>query len=212
MHELSSVYSTGIEVKTLLGDSSLRRKLTKCNNLPIATISGGLPKKEVQVLDIKSIQSEKGLRDLIDRNLRKEIHPGTKPSIDFIHKILEDAYDSGLAYDLTDMKPVIFTFASMSSNQASTCLKTAQSMKFTGKDHMPPPKDETDVKRVFFDVEVYPNLFIICWKYEGSDEVVKMINPSPKEVEELFSLKLVGFNNRRYDNHILYGRFLGYSL
>ena len=100
----------------------------------------------------------------------------------------------------------------MSSNQASICLKTAQSMKFTGKDHMPPPKDETDVKRVFFDVEVYPNLFVVCWKYEGSDEVVKMINPSSKEVEELFSLKLVGFNNRRYDNHILYGRFLGYSL
>lgn len=212
VHDLSSVYSTGIEVKTLLGDSSLRRKLTKCNNLPIATISGGLPKKEVQVLDIKSIQSEKGLRDLIDRNLRKEIHPGTKPSVDFIHKILEDAYESGLAYDLTDMKPVIFTFASMSSNQASTCLKTAQNMKFTGKDHMPPPKEDSDTKRVFFDVEVYPNLFIVCWKYEGSDEVVKMINPSSKEVEELFSLKLVGFNNRRYDNHILYGRFLGYSL
>jgi energy-coupling factor transporter ATP-binding protein EcfA2 len=212
VHELASVYDVGIEVKTLLGDSSLRRKLTKCNNLPIATISGGLPKKEVPVLDIKSVQSEKGLRDLIGRNLRKEIHPGTKPSIDFIHKILADAYESGLAYDLTDMKPTIFTFAAMSSNQAATCLKTAQSMQFVGKDHIPPPVEVTESKLAFFDVEVYPNLFVVCWKFEDSDEVVKMINPSPKEVEDLFSLKLVGFNNRRYDNHILYGRFLGYSL
>ena len=38
------------------------------------------------------------------RNLNKEFHPGTKPSIDFIHKILEDAYMSGLQYDVSDMR------------------------------------------------------------------------------------------------------------
>ena len=31
--------------------------------------------------------SEKALRELLERNLRKEIHPGTKPSMDFIKKI-----------------------------------------------------------------------------------------------------------------------------
>ncbi len=60
------------------------------NNVNITPIDGGLPKKEKSLLTNKSIQSEKGLRELIARNLRKEIHPGTKPSIDFIHKILED--------------------------------------------------------------------------------------------------------------------------
>ena len=50
------------------------------------------------------IKSEKGLRDLIARNLRKEINPGTKPSIDFIHHILEEAYESGMPYDVSDLQ------------------------------------------------------------------------------------------------------------
>lgn len=44
--KLSKVYDDHIEVKVFTGKSSLRRKLTKCNNLPIATISSGLPLKE----------------------------------------------------------------------------------------------------------------------------------------------------------------------
>lgn len=211
VHELANTFDVGIEVKTLLGDASLRRKLTRCNKLPIATISSGLPKKEKPMIDAKSIQSEKGLRELIERNLRKEIHPGTKPSVDFIHKILEDAYNDGLSYDLRDMRARVVSFAAGSTNQAQQCLKLVQKMQFVGKDHMPPPKDD-DKPITFFDVEVYPNLFVVCWKHENSPTVVKMINPEPHEMEELFSLKLVGFNNRRYDNHILYARYLGYPL
>lgn len=85
VHELASVLDVGVEIKTLLGDSSLRRMLTLCNNLGISTISGGLPRKEKPVLDTNSIKTEKGLRTLIERNLRKEIHPGTKPSIDSLN-------------------------------------------------------------------------------------------------------------------------------
>ena len=56
---------------------------------------------------------------------------------------------------------------------------------------------------MFFDVEVYPNLFIVVWKKAGpNQQKVKMINPSPSDVEELFKYKLIGYNNRRYDNHI----------
>lgn len=40
---LSRIYSEGIEIKVFVGQSSLRRKLSKCNNLPIATLSSGLP-------------------------------------------------------------------------------------------------------------------------------------------------------------------------
>ena len=39
-----------------------------------------------------------------------------------------------------------------------------------------------------------------------------MINPNPKDVEEILRYRLIGFNNRRYDNHILYARYLGYSI
>lgn len=211
VHELHSVYDVGIEVKTLLGDSSLRRQLSRCNDLDIAKISGGLPKKERQMIDEKSIQSERSLRELIERNIRKEIHPGTKPSMDFIHHILQEAYDSGLSYNLLDMKPKILAFAAKSTHQAGTCIKMIGTMQFVGKNDMP-ERAEEDGPLVFFDVEVYPNLFVICWKAQDSPTVVKMVNPTPQEVEPLFKLKLVGFNNRRYDNHILYARYLGHPV
>ena len=38
-----------------------------------------------------------------------------------------------------------------------------------------------------------------------------MINPTPTEIEELMRFRLVGFNCRRYDNHILYARLMGYT-
>lgn len=213
VHELASVYDVGIEVKTLFGDASLRRKLTKCNNLAISTISSGLPLKEKSMIDAKSIQTEKGLRELIERNLRKEIHPGTKPSIDFIVKILDDAYKEGLSYDVRDMRGKILSFAAGSTNQSAQCIKLVQKMKFVSEGSMTPPKDEANRPIIFFDVEVYPNLFVVCWKYEGPDkEVIKMVNPSAAEIETLFLGRLIGFNNRRYDNHILYARFLGYPL
>lgn len=208
--ELSSLYDVGIEIKTLLGDSSLRRQLTKHNNINITPLDGGLPKKEKTLIDDRSVKSERGLRDLIERNLRKEIHPGTKPSVDFIHKILEEARESGLTYDVTDMRSRILTFAAMSSNQSDQCIKLVQDMKFSGKDAEVEP-EYGEGPLVFFDVEVYPNLFVVCWKTEGSEEVVRMINPTTSDIEPLLSKKLVGFNNRRYDNHILYARFLGHS-
>lgn len=211
--ELSRVYAEGIEIKVFTGNASLRRRLSKCNNVPVSTISSGLPLKEKKMLPANTIQSEKGLRDLISRNLRKEIHPGTKPSIDFIQKILDEAYLSGMQYDVSDMQSKIVAFANNSSNQALTCLKIVKGMRFKSDEpiqrtEVVAPKDD---RIVFFDVEVFPNLFVVCWKYRGSDTVVKMVNPSPQEVEGLFQLKLVGFNNRRYDNHILYARHLGYD-
>jgi hypothetical protein len=208
--ELSTEYSNGIEIKTLLGNGALRRRLTKCNAVSIATLKNGLPLKERKMLKATTIQSEKGLRDLIERNLQKGIHPGTKPSIDFIHKILEDAYASGIVYDITDMRPRIVAFANNSTNQALVSLKIVQQMKWKSETAKTDITEETG-PLVFFDVEVYPNLFVVCWKYEGDKPVVRMINPGPTDVEQLFHMKLIGFNNRRYDNHILYARYLGYD-
>lgn len=211
--DLARAYDDGIEVKVFTGGSSLRRKLTKCNAVPIATLTEGtLPVRERKVLDSKQVQSEKALRDLISRNLRKEVHPGTKPSVSFIHTILDEAYKSGMSYDVSDMRSKILAFANNSTNHALYCLKLVQTMQFKSEDVLEAkatlPKDE---KLVFFDVEVYKNLFVICWKFQGAKSVVKMINPTPQQVEELFALKLVGFNNRRYDNHILYARYMGFS-
>jgi energy-coupling factor transporter ATP-binding protein EcfA2 len=210
--ELARKYDEGIEVKVFAGDSSLRRRLSKCNNVPISTISSGLPFKERKMLQSDTIKSEKGLRDLIGRNLRKEIHPGTKPSIDFIAKILDEAYLSGMKYDVSDLYPKLMAFANNSSNQPLVCLKVVQKMRFKSDDPINTPEPEPKDDRLsFYDVEVYPNLFVVCWKFQGSPTTVRMINPSPQEVEALFKLRLVGFNNRRYDNHILYARFMGYD-
>ena len=208
---LATHFSEGIEVKVYRGNASLRRALSRCNRVPVTTINSGLPLKEEKVIPVKKLQSERGLRDLIIRNLRKEIHPGTKPSIDFIKQILDDAYESGMAYDVTDLRSTITAFANNSTNQAMTCLKNVMAMKFKSEHSAEPSATPKNDKMVFFDVEVYPNLFVVCWKYQGSDQVLPMINPSPAEVEALFDYKLVGFNNRRYDNHILYARFMGYS-
>lgn len=216
--ELSLIYEPGIEVKTFTGNTSLRRKLTQCNNIPVASLNGGLPIKEKKkMMDSDKIHSEKSLRDLIGRNLRKEIHPGTKSSMDFIFKILEDAYKTELIYDVTDLRPKILAFANNSTNQALYCIKLVQNMKFHSEGAAEPvakpsePDTSNSDSIVFYDVEVFPNLFIVCWKGRGSKSVVRMINPTSQQIEELLSLKLVGFNNRRYDNHILYGRFMGYS-
>lgn len=212
--QLAPLYSEDIEVKVYKGNSSLRRRLSLCNGEAIAHISSGLPIKEKKVLSEKTVKSEKGVRDLIERNLQKEIHPSTKSSIDFITKILDDAYDAGVVYDVTDMRPRLMSFANNSTNQSLACLKAVMKMKYVGKleiDKAPEPeivKDENEAL-VSYDIEVYPNLFLICWKYHGSDNVVVMVNPKAHEVEALFKLKLIGFNNRRYDNHILYGAYMG---
>ncbi len=214
---LARLYSEGIEIKVFMGDASLRRMKSKCNNNPIAHINTGLPLKGEKMIDAKTVSSEKGLRDLIVRNLNKEIHPGTKPSIDFIYKILQEAYDSGMKYDLTTLRPKILSFAANSSNQSEYCLKLVGKMKFQSDEkevlEEPEVAEYASDSLVFYDVEVFPNLFVVCWKYQGSESAcVRMINPSAEEIGELLKFKLVGFNNRRYDNHILYARYIGYSL
>lgn len=211
--ELSSVYDDGIEVKVFSGNLALRRRLTRCNNVPIATITSGLPLKEKKMISESQIKSEKALRTLIVKNLKKEIHAGTKPSMDFIHKILDDCYKSGLSYDVSDMRHDILVFANNSTNHAAYCMKLIQTMQFKSEDEMAAPPDMPyDDRLAFFDVEVFSNLFVVCYKYMGDDtSLVTLINPTPQEIEPLLSLKLVGFNCKRYDNHILYARYLGYT-
>ena len=211
--ELSRVYSEDIEIKVFNGNSSLRRKLTKCNDIPIATINSGLPLKGGKnVVDFEMIKSEKALRGRIEKCLRKEHHGATAPEVDFIFKILEDAYASGMTYDVSDMRPKILAFANNSSHQREKCVKTVAKMHFYSEikdDAIPSGQYESD-ELIFFDVEVFPNLFVVVWKAEDKD-CVKMINPSPSDISDLLRFKLVGFNCRRYDNHILYARTLGYD-
>lgn len=206
--KLARLYSEHIEVKVFSGKSSLRRKLTKCNSLPIATISSGLPLKEEKVVNFETVKSEKALRRRIKKNLNKEYWPNTKPSVDFIYKILNDAYESGMHYDVSDMKNAVLVFAANSTNQAEACLKLVGKMKF--KSDEPSEVKKSSKPIIFYDVEVFPNLFVVVWKGKNGNPV-KLINPTPSEIEDILKYRLVGFNNRKYDNHILYARLIGYS-
>ena len=249
--KLASIYKEHIEIKVFSGNSSLRRKLTKCNNLPIAKISSGLPtrKDDKKMLKFSEIQNQQDLADKIRKVVNREYDniPGTKSGVDFIYKLLNEAYDKGIKYDLTSMRSAVTGFAGSSHNHASECLKLVNKMKFKSEEILeddildtPPPEDPKDPTIIFVDCEVFPNLFLINWmrmdeelfndilrqikenpdeKYKiireglkrNKEPIVRMINPEPQKVEELMRHRLVGFNCRRYDNHMLYARMLGYS-
>jgi hypothetical protein len=103
-------------------------------------------------------------------------------------------------------------------------------MKFQSED-ISDAVDNVEADIVFFDVEVMPNLYVICWgdldvyedilsKHDGDliaawDELKSathaMINPSPIDTEGLLKFRLIGFNNKRYDNHTVYARLMGYN-
>lgn len=225
--KLSALYDEHIEVKVQKGNSALRRKLTKCNNAQIATLSSGLPLKgEKPVINKDVVMTENTIRKMIIRNLLKEFHPGTKPSIDFIYKILEDAYTSGVTYDVTDLYQSVLSFASKSTHQAEYCIRKVAQMHFSSADNvksdghwedMAEVDLEKDVLKlpdnlIFLDVEVFPNLFLVNWKKYHQPQMYRLINPKPKDIEELFNYSIVGFNNRKYDNHMLYACYLGYSI
>lgn len=214
---LSRTFSENIEIKTFTGGSSLRRKFTKCNNEEIAIISSGLPlREEKKMLQYSIFINEQAVRRLVENNLRKKYHPNTAPSIQYIYKILNDAYDSGMTYDLSDMKNDLYAFAAQSTNQAEKCMSLVDKMKFKSEDKYQEPEKTEDNEKpiVFFDIEIFPNLFLVNYKMAGENNpVVRLINPSVSEIEELVNYsKLIGFNCRRYDNHILYGALLGYSI
>lgn len=208
---LERYYDTDIEVKVYTGKTSIRRRVTYCNNEPIAHLSSGLAMKGAKMVNFDVVKTEKGLRKLIEKGLNREVWANTAPSIDYINKILSDAYDAGTHYDVTDMRPAILAFANSSTHQAEKCIRVVMNMKF--KSEEPSKGDECgeDQPITFFDCEVFPNLLLINWKYAGDSAVVRMINPTPQEVGELLEHKLVGFNCRRYDNHILYARYIGYT-
>jgi len=212
--QLARIYSDGIEIKVFSGKSSLRRISRTTNSLPIAHISSGLPlseKKGGKMVEEQTIKNERQLRALIRKSLNKEIHPNTKPSMDFISHILDEAYESGLHYDVYDMADAVYIFAMNSTNNSDYCLDLFRKMKWQSEDisiAVPPGNDD---KIVFFDCEVYPNFFCVVLKWEGEDSYIRLVNPSPAEIENITKLKLVGFNNLSYDNQILWGRMMGYS-
>lgn len=203
-------YSPGIEIKRFRGNASLRRRLSLHNDRGIEDYPGDLPAKAPKMINKKHVQDENHLRSLIAKALRKEVHANTAPNVDFIKSILDEAYESGITYDVTDARNAVTAFAMSSTNQRERCLKMVQHMRFMSEDKTE-IADDGNGRIAFYDVEVFPNLFVICYKFPGEEVVHFWTNPSAKAVKSLFDLRLIGFNNRKYDNHIMYAASLGYS-
>lgn len=213
--KLENVYSEGIEIKTFTGKSALRRKLTRCNGLSIASINSGLPLKGgKKVVNFEGVKNDKMLIKIIEDCLEKKHHGYTKPEIDLIYASLEDAYNRGLKYDVSRYRQAVLNFASKSTHQAKECLRIVSKMHFMSDEPSEPSNEGAiELPIIFFDVEVFPNVFILCWKKQGGDTVSTMINPSATDLDFLINnSRLVGFNNRRYDNHILYARWIGHTI
>ena len=258
--DLSRVFGDNVEIKVFTGNSSLRRKLTRCNDLPIAQMSSVLPTREVKggnkLIDWVGFKTEKELRKRIINAMRNadknnpetygkiypKLAPFHKPTIDFINSLLDEAYESTLSYDLrNDLAHTILAFAMESHNKCDYCVSIVNDMRMCSKDILEKEKEDTVVDEnapiVIFDTEVSQSYkqyleyckknkvpvnpkipedakahFLICWKFLGKDkEVQKMLDPKPEEVEALFKYGLIGFNNRDYDNHMLWAASQGYT-
>lgn len=214
IEKLSALYSPGIEIKKFTGKSSLRRKLTYCNDLPIANINSGLPQKEAKkVVDFDRIADERHIRNRIAKALRKEVHAHTKPCINFIFDTLEKAYNQeGLVYNVEDLRSKITSFGAHSHNNPTYCLRIISKMRFKSKEEVKPGEYEADAPMVVYDCEVFPNLLLVCWKQLGEGHrVVRMFNPSSSDIEHLMKFRLISFNGKEYDSSIIYARYIGYN-
>lgn len=221
VEKLADEYDTDIEIKVFKGKSSLRRQLRLCNEKDIAVISTGLPYKEEtndMYKDIEVIHwNENKMRTAIKGNLDRKYHASTRPSVDFIVKIFSDAVEAGTKFDLQDMRQDILTFAAGSTNQSRYCMKAISDIQYSTIETEDAEKIQRsssktiykDEELYFFDVEVFSNLFIISFKKYGDNPITTWINPTREQVVSLVEHPLVGFNNRRYDNHILYAALLG---
>ena len=209
--KLTRVHDKDIEVKVFTGRSSLRRKLSHCNDIPVATLpAGSLKEKAVKndVIDKVAVDNERHLRKRIEDCLNKSHHGATAPEINYIFDSLQYAYDNGIQYDLTNMRELVRDFAQNSRHQSDYCLKKYTEMKFRSKDLPEAVPDDLSKPMIFFDVETMPGRFGFCWKFAGSDKIVVAVKePTPADVRNFIdSGLLIGFNNRRYDNHMLYAR------
>lgn len=226
LDDLANKWADDEEIKVYRGKASLRRRLSKCNNLDLAVISSGIPTKgEKQVLDPNAgyIKDERHLIAFIKTCLQKKHHGATTPEVIFIKDKLDEVYARGMHYDVRRLRNAIQTFCRNSSNQAPYCLKLFGQMKLCSDDALDETSDpETTEQRnnilkdserplSFYDIEVAKNLLLICAKdYKDEDSWLKLFNPTPEQIETLLLPKrLWGFNNLSYDNPIVYAAYTG---
>lgn len=213
---LSSVAGDHVEIKVFKGNASLRRRLSMCNDIPVAEIDSGLPLKgeaPLKMFNKDAAYLDKDLYGKILRTIRKEYEniPSTVSGIQFISKLLDEAYKSGKPYDVSELKWRVLSFGANSTHHAEYCIKEVNKMHFCSENPSEYVKNQESADFVIFDVEVYPNFFGAAWKKYKDPHVIKWFNPTPEQIAQLGEYRLGGFNNLRYDNAICYARMIGAS-
>lgn len=91
---------------------------------------------------MKGILTEKGLRTFILLAITKKYEPGTKSNMDYIYKAstrtkidyickaLSEKYESGEAYDVSDLYTTVRDFAMNSTHHPKYCLEKVSQMHF----------------------------------------------------------------------------------
>lgn len=219
--DLAEHITKDIEIKKCVGKLPIRRKLTKCNDITPATLQpGSLPMKgKKNVLPQEEILNEQHLRRRIAQNLLKK-NGSTIVSVTYIKKDLDKAYASNISYDVSDMESDIEQLARHSTNRKDECMDMVDEMHFKSKDIEKlhnlddlPVNVLAEKPLTIYDIEIWPNVFIFCWKYVGEGKTVtSSINPSMQELKTFFDkTNAMGFNNRKYDNHICWYAMAGYD-
>lgn len=230
--KISHIFGEDIEIKIFPDDQlgSLRRKLTVCNNLPIAHVSSGLPLQEEKVIDKEAAKDEKHLRNRILMAIRKEVKPcATVTCVNYIYDELKSAQEVGMKYDLRDLDGDIYALAASSHHHAPECVRKYYDMKLVWPEEEEAPAPSGDISardenapEIVLDVECWKNLFMVVYKELEPDGVPALMksenerkpcrilfNPKPNDIERLFEMRIIGFNNLKYDNPMLYGCYMG---
>lgn len=248
--KLSATAGENIEVKTFPEEmnSAIRRKLTKCNDRQIAKINSGLPMKveEKKVINKDIALTERSMKKTILSIVNKEYPniPSTISGCMLIKKILNDAYEQGKTYDLSNLYQDVLYFASGSHNHALECKKMVAEMHFQSDDtkeepmtEAKPALDQLTNEFTFYDIEVFSNLLLVCYLTIEREKILELVKiadekgfqaivpelnklkekcvrlyqPDQVDIAKVIALEPIGFYCRKYDNHVIYGRYLGLS-
>lgn len=238
VNALSSIFDDDVEIKVFPEDSlrALRRRVTYCNDLPIAHISSGLPLKEKKVINWEGVKDDRHLRNIILQAIKKECRPyGEEPKtvtcVKYISDILKQAKESGMSYDVRDLGEAIYAFAANSKHNKEECIRIFYDMELMWPKEEKPantiiePGYSKEAPIIILDCEVVKNLTLVVYKELEPDGIpavkknkkdiqkkcIRMYNPKPREIEKLFEMRIVGHNVTGYDNYILWALWLGYT-
>lgn len=195
---LARIIDDNVEVKVFSGNASLRRKFSRGNNLPIATISSGLPKRgKPPEGDNYTITSNQHLKQFIRKGLKGQ-YGAHIVTVKFIDTVVRRTYEERkISYDITPLADELREYGDRSTNHAAECAEIIKNLPYKSMDCV----DDRPI--VFFDMEVYPNYNCLCWSRIDSDVAVAERFPSAEFLRKFFEdYRTIGFNNKSYDNEI----------